>query len=288
MTEIRDRYPNLFESSLLKLSSVQSAVPPAISIPTPGTFPASAPASPKATEEAKTFPNVPPEALTTNLPQSPTEESTPELPVPFPEVRTRSGRAVRPPSRFGEWGEIALFGLGDADEPSVSQALRSSEFAEWQSAMEKEIVSLEKYNTWEEVAPPLDGRFVDTKWVLKKKRDEHGKLVKFKARLTAQGFTQIPGLDYDETFSPVVRTDTIRRLLPHAVQNNLLTVQYDIKSVYLNAPLEGEIYIKPPQMVTISTGKVLHLWKSIYGPKQAARCWGETLAGVLKKRGFLP
>jgi len=72
--------------------------------------------------------------------------------------------------------------------------------------MEKEIASLEKYRTWEAIAPPENARFVNTKWVLRKKRDEHGNLVKFKARLTARasGFTQIPGIDYDETFAAVV------------------------------------------------------------------------------------
>jgi len=154
--------------------------------------------------------------------------------------------------------------------------------------MTKEIESLERYTTWEEVAPPQNARFVDTKWVLKKKRDEHGKLVKFKARLTARGFTQIPGLDYDETCSAVVRTDTIRPLLAHAVHHDLHTVQYDIESAYLNAPLEDEIYIKPAPMVAITAGKVLRLRKSIYGLKQAARFWGETLAAVLRQRRFLP
>jgi len=104
--------------------------------------------------------------------------------------------------------------------------------------MEKEIASLEKYKTWEATAAPENARFVDTKWVLRKKRDERGNLVKFKARLTARGFTQIPGIDYDETFSAVVRTDTLRILLAHAIHHNLHTVQYDIESAYLNAPLD--------------------------------------------------
>ena len=133
------------------------------------------------------------------------------------------------------------------------------------------------------MSPPPGGRFVDTKWVLKKKRDECGNLVKFKARLTARGFTQIPGLDYDEMFSAVVRTDTLRLLLAHAIQYQLHTVQYDIESAYLNAPLDEEIYIQPPAMVSVPDGKVFRLRKSIYGLKQAARCWGETLAAVLKQ-----
>ena len=130
MSDFRDRYPNLFESSPPEPSSVESAVPPAIATATPGTFPESAPTSLRGTEVANTLPDIPPEALTTNLPPTPTEESSPSLPVALPEVRTRTGREIRPPARFGEWGEMALFGLGDSDEPSVSQALRSVEATE--------------------------------------------------------------------------------------------------------------------------------------------------------------
>ena len=130
----------------------------------------------------------------------------------------------------------------------------SSEAGEWKTAMEKEIASLERYSTLEATTPPVDRRFVDTKWVLRKKRDENGNLVKYKARLTARGFTQIPGIDYDETFSAVVRTDTLRILLAHAIQHNLHTAQFDIESAYLNAPLEEEIYIKPPKMVSVPSG----------------------------------
>jgi len=91
--------------------------------------------------------------------------------------------------------------------------------------MEHEIASRNKYSTWEATPPPIDGRFVNTKWVLRKKRDKNGNLIKFKARLTACRFTPIPGVDYDETFSDVVQTDTLRILLAPAIQHNLHTAQ---------------------------------------------------------------
>jgi len=277
MAEIHDNYPNLFESSPPEPSSLESATPPSIVLSAPDSptlAPSLSSAQVQTTSSAHNNREEPPEEVITCQPP--------------PGIRTRSGRGVRPPSRLGEWGEVALLGSVNEDSPSISKALSGSEAGEWKIAMEKEIASLEKYNTWEATAPPVNGRFVDTKWVLRKKRDEHGHLVKFKARLTARGFTQIPGIDYDETFSAVVRTDTLRILLAHALQHNLHIVQYDIESAYLNAPLDDEIYIKPPRMVTVPDGKVLRLKKSIYGLKQAARCWGETLAAVLRKRGFLP
>jgi len=262
--EIRDHYPNLFESTVPEPSSYESAQPLSIIAPAPGTFPASVPGSPTRNAQEPPSSGQPVTLPTETSPASPLRESITCKPptVPALEIRTRIGREVRPPSRFGEWGEMALFGLGDEDSPFISQALRSPDAASWRNAMEKEIASLEKYGTWEYVSPPPGGRFVDTKWVLKKKRDECGNLVKFKARLTAPGFTQIAGLDYDETFAAVVQTDTLRLLLAHAIQYQLHTVQYDIESAYLNAPLDEKIYIQPPAMVSVPDGKVLRLRKA--------------------------
>ena len=118
----------------------------------------------------------------------------------------------------------------DADSPSVTTALGGPEAGEWKTAMATEIASLERYTTWEATAPPENGKFVDKQWVLRKKRDEQGNIVKFKARLTARGFTQIPGIDYDKTFSTVVRTETLPILFAYTIQNNLHSVQYDIES----------------------------------------------------------
>ena len=161
-----------------------------------------------------------------------------------------------------------------------------SEMDAWETALWKEVESIEGYKTWEEVDPPSGAHFIGTKWVLKKKRNEHGELVKYKARLTAKGFTQVQGVDYDETYSVVIRTDTIYLLLAHCVPQQLSALQFDIESSYLNAPLDDEIYLSPPQIVTITKGKVLRLPKCLYGLKQAARCWAKTLSKVLKTREF--
>jgi len=182
------------------------------------------------------------------------------------ELYTRRGQEVRPSASLWVWGEVALLGCADENEPSVSSALRTSEAGEWKSAMEKEIASLEKYRTWEATVPPENTRFVDTKWGLRKKTAEHRNLVKFKARLTAHGFTQIPGIYYDKTSAAVVRPDRLRILLALVIQHDLPTVQYNIESVYLYAPLDDESYIeKKPTMVTVPGGEVLRLKKSIYG-----------------------
>jgi hypothetical protein len=134
-------------------------------------------------------------------------------------------------------------------------------------------------------APPV-ARIVDMQWVRKKKRDENGSVVRYKARLTVRGFSQVPGLDFDKTFQAVVRTNTIQILLAHNLEHDLTARQYNIENAYLNAPIEGEIYIKVPAAVSVKGGNILRLRKSIYGLKQAAHCWGDALAAALAEHGL--
>ena len=119
MAEIRDRYPNLFKSTLPEPSSLESATPPTIIAPAPGTFPLSEPGSPTP-QPRSTQTRVP----NTNPTPDDSSKSTEGVPTfdPAPEVCTRSGREVRPLSRLGEWGEVALLGSTNEDEPSVYQS----------------------------------------------------------------------------------------------------------------------------------------------------------------------
>ena len=125
ITEIRDRDSNLFESTLPEPSSLESATPPTIiQQPAPGTFPPSEPGSPT----AQPNPTLTPLPITDPTPEDSSESTEEVTPCePAPEVRTRSGREVRPPSRLGEWGEVALLGSTNEDEPSVSKALHQQE-----------------------------------------------------------------------------------------------------------------------------------------------------------------
>ena len=86
------------------------------------------------------------------------------------------------------------------------------------SAMEKEIESLRKNDVWELADLPKGRKAVGSKWVLKIKTDAEGSVGRFKARLVAQGFSQKPGIDYDETFSPVARFESVRTVIALAVQ----------------------------------------------------------------------
>lgn len=133
---------------------------------------------------------------------------------------------------------------------------------------------------------PKEGRVVGCKWVFKKKLSSKGEVVKYKARLVAQGFSQIPGIDFEETFSPVVRYETIRILLAHAVHYNMIARQLDMKTAFLNGDLDKKVYMKVPDGLNIKPGRVCCLKRSIYGLKQSPRQWNQKLVSVLIQIGL--
>ena len=142
--------------------------------------------------------------------------------------------------------------------------------------------------TWELVPPPKDKNIVSSRWVLKVKRDENGAVDRFKARLVAQGYSQMKGIDYDEVFSPVARYASVRSLLALANAHDLEIHQMDVKTAFLNGSLDCEIYMSQPEgfVDPERPDYVCKLKKSIYGLKQSARCWNTTLDEYLKCTGY--
>ena len=150
------------------------------------------------------------------------EQETPEL--------RRSGRAQRPPDHYGEWVTIAH---DEVKEPqTVKEALTSSSKGKWQKAMERELESLRENEVWDLVELPKDRKAVGSKWVFKVKTDADGSVERHKARLVAQGFSQTFGLDYDETFCPVVRFESVRTVIALAAQHGLQLHQMDVTTAY--------------------------------------------------------
>src|SRR5437879_7400541 len=118
--------------------------------------------------------------------------------------------------------------------------------------------------TWELVDPPQGRTPVGNKWVLTKKYNKQGNLLKYKARLVAKGYSQMPGMDYHDTFSPVVRLETIRTLLALAVSNDWEMHQMDVKGAYLNGKIKEEIYMSQPEGYSDGTDCLCCLIKSLY------------------------
>ena len=141
------------------------------------------------------------------------------------------------------------------------------------SAMQEELDSMSKNQVWELVDLPKRRKSVGNKWVLKIKRKADGSIDRYKARLVAKGFTQIEGVDYEETFSPVVRFASIRLILSLVSSLDLELYQMDVKTAFLNGELEEEIYMDQPSGFEVAgeEQKVCKLQRSIYGLKQASR-----------------
>ena len=197
----------------------------------------------------------------------------------------RSTRERREPEYYGEWVNVAAL----SEEPkTVKEAKSSPKSEEWTEAMESEINSLNKNQVWELVRLPEGKKTIGCKWIFKTKVDGDGNIERYKARLVAQGFTQRYGIDYDQTFSPVVSFESIRSIIAIAAKNNLKLHQMDVKTAFLNGELNEEIYINQPEGFVVKglEDHVCKLKRSIYGLKQSARCWNVELDSKLKDMGF--
>jgi hypothetical protein len=161
--------------------------------------------------------------------------------------------------------------------------------AAWQAAMQEEIDSVKRNQTWELADLPQGHRAITLKWVYKLKRNEAGDIVKHKARLVARGFVQQEGVDFDEVFAPVARMEYVRLLLTLAAQEGWQVHHMDMKSAFLNEDLKEEVYVRQPAgfIVVGQEGKILRLRKALYGLRQAPRVWNSKLDDTLKKMDFV-
>ncbi|CAL9029761.1 unnamed protein product, partial [Prunus brigantina] len=160
--------------------------------------------------------------------------------------------------------------------------------ASWQKAMETELEMIEKNETWELVKRPSDKPVVGVKWIFKVKLNLDGSIQKNKARLVAKGYTQKPRIDFNETFAPVARLDTVRTLIALAAQKRWKLFQLDVKSAFLNGVLHEEVYVDQPPGFVIKDkeDRVYRLKKALYGLKQAPRAWYEEINSYFTAAGF--
>ncbi|RVX14584.1 Retrovirus-related Pol polyprotein from transposon TNT 1-94 [Vitis vinifera] len=174
----------------------------------------------------------------------------------------------------------------DGEVPNtIQEALKISE---WKKAVQDEIDALEKNGTWTITDLPVGKRPVGCKWIFTIKYKADGLVERFKARLVARGFTQSYGIDYQETFAPVAKLNTIRILLSLAVNQDWCLQQLDIKNAFLNGDLEEEVYMEIPPGFEESMAKnqVCKLQKSLYGLKQSPRAWFDRFTKAVLKLGY--
>jgi len=149
----------------------------------------------------------------------------------------------------------------------------------WIETMQEELNQFKRSEVWTLVPRPNDINVIGTKWIYKNKSDENGTITRNKARLVAQGYTHVEGLDFDETFAPDARLESIRLLLGVAGILNFKLFQMDVKSDFLNGYLHEEVYVEQPKGFVEPNfpDHVYKMKKALYGLKQAPGAWYERL-----------
>ena len=153
--------------------------------------------------------------------------------------------------------------------------------------MKEELDALTKNHTWDLVTLPPGQSVAGCKWIYKIKTRSDGSIEHYKARLVAKGFTQEYGIDYEETFTPVVRISSVRALLVVAAAASKWGLfQMDVKNAFLNGELSEEVYMQPPLGLSVDSNKVCHLRRALYGFKQAPRAWFAKFSSTIFRLGY--
>eukprot|EP00253_Pinus_taeda_P035126 PITA_35126 len=197
------------------------------------------------------------------------------------------GKKFRSLSDIYDEGMNSLFALYcHVDDPiHFEDAIKDKK---WIEAMDEEINAIERNKTWDLVELPKGKEVIGVKWVYKTKSNNEGKIERQKARLVVKGYKQQYGRDYDETFVPVERMETVRTVLSIAAQHKWKIYQMDVKSAFLNGVLKEEVYIEQPLGYEKKgqEHKVCRLKKALYGLKQAPRAWYSRIDSYLLENEF--
>ena len=141
--------------------------------------------------------------------------------------------------------------------------------------MQEEVKALKANHTWDLVLPTALVKVIGNKWAFRIKYNPDGSILKYKARLVAKGFHQTHGVDYTETFSPIVKASTVKVVLSIAITNNWVFRQIDVNNAFLNGILDEEVYMSQPKgfIDPHKSQYICKLKKTFYGLKQAPRAW---------------
>ncbi|KAK9200255.1 hypothetical protein WN944_015452 [Citrus x changshan-huyou] len=220
--------------------------------------------------------------------QHPTTISPPEQSSQFAQqsLSAQTGHPMVIRSKAGIFKPKTYLAVTQNLEPqSVKAALID---IKWREAMQVEFDALQNNKTWTLVPREQAGKIVGNKWVFKVKYNPDGSISKYKARLVAKGFHQTQGVDFFETFSPVVKPCTIRIILSIAVMNHWSIRQLDVNNAFLNDILTEEVFMHQPEgfLHPQYPSHVCKLTKALYGLKQAPRAWYDRLKSSLQHWGF--
>ncbi|KAM0038591.1 putative RNA-directed DNA polymerase [Helianthus debilis subsp. tardiflorus] len=221
-------------------------------------------------------------------PSSTTTPAHPQTNQPGPPPRQRPSNLRPNPKQTNPYKPTSFHTSTTSPDIEPTSFTVANKESHWRKAMAEEYSALIRNGTWSLVPHAPNTNIVDCKWVYKVKRDQHGAIKRYKARLVAKGFNQQAGLDYTETFSPVVKSTTIRVVLSLAVTKQWPLRQLDVQNAFLHGDLKETVYLKQPPGFVDPTkpDHVCLLHKSLYGLKQAPRAWFERLSAALFGLGF--
>lgn len=194
---------------------------------------------------------------------------------------TRSKNNIRKPNP--KYGLTAI--LEEVEPENLTQALKDEK---WRKAMSSEYDAFARNDTFDLVDRSLAKNIVGSKWIFRIKRLPNGSIDRYKARVVAKGFHQRPGVDFSDTYSPVVKHATIRLVLGTAVARGWPLQHLDVNNAFLQGPLNEEVYmLQPPGLIDKDKpNHVCRLKKAVYGLKQAPRAWYTALKEYLVSIGF--
>ena len=224
----------------------------------------------------------------TETPQPP-ESSGSQTQTPETEPtggQTRSGRQIQLPARY-QVNKVTADSDQEVTIPTTyEEAISGPQKEQWEAAIASELQSITFNDVWDLVDRPRDTNIVSNKWVFDLKRLPTGQIKRYKARLVARGFSQQYGIDYEETFAPVVRLESLRTLLAIAAIEDLEVHQMDVSTAYLAGKLQEIIYMEAPLGIAGASNKVCRLKKGLYGLKQSGRVWNQRIVTELKDAGM--
>ncbi|GKB22416.1 putative ribonuclease H-like domain-containing protein [Tanacetum coccineum] len=176
----------------------------------------------------------------------------------------------------------------EADMKEPKKVINALKDLSWIEAKQEELLQFKQQEVWTLVDLPNRKRAISTKWVYMNKKDERCIVIKNKARMVAQGYTQKEGIDYDEVFAPVAIIEAIRLFLAYASFKDFMVYQMVVKSAFLYGKIEEEVYVcQPPGFEDPDfPDRVYKVEKALYGLHQAPRAWYETLSTYLLDNGF--
>ncbi|UYV75543.1 hypothetical protein LAZ67_13000570 [Cordylochernes scorpioides] len=201
--------------------------------------------------------------------------------------QTESSGSDRPqrtrtiPKRFDDY---VLATTNETIPKDYDEAIACEDKKHWENAMLEEIQNMYSHQVWELVPRPVNAKVVKSKWVFKISKDQENKT--YKARLVAMGYNQIPGRDYNESFSPVIKNATLRTILSMAATKDSVIKLFDVKAAYLNGNIENTIFMEQPAGFVQDRNKVCKLNKGIYGLPQSGRSGYEKFSQVLHDCGL--